>query len=67
MFRRRHALILKLNTMGIKRNPTLRIKFEQSCIYNWLVQPFRQNNGLATHTTYVVYVNLIYEWRGLQF
>ena len=33
----------------------------------WLLQPFSQDYNLASHTTYVVCVNFINEWRYLQF
>ena len=36
-------------------------------IHNWSLQPFSQDYGLASHTTHVVWVNFILEWRGLQF
>ena len=36
-------------------------------IHNWPLQPFSQDYGLASHTTYVVCVNLIHEWQDLQF
>ena len=36
-------------------------------IHNWPLQPFRQDYGLASHTTHVVCVNLIHERRDLQF
>ena len=36
-------------------------------IHNWLLQPFSQAYGLASHTTHVVCVNFICEWRDLQF
>ena len=36
-------------------------------IHNWPLQSFSQDNGLASHTTPVVYVNFIREWRNLQF
>ena len=35
--------------------------------YNWPLQPFCQDYGLASHTTHVVCVNFIGEWRDLQF
>ena len=36
-------------------------------IYNWSLQPFSQDYSLASHTTHVVYVNFIRDWRDLQF
>ena len=36
-------------------------------IYNWSLQPFSQDYVLASHTTHVVCVNYIREWRDLQF
>ena len=36
-------------------------------IHNWPLQPFSQDYGLASHTTHVVCVNFICEWRDLQF
>ena len=36
-------------------------------VYNWSLQPFSQDFDLASRTTYVVCVNLIHEWRDLQF
>ena len=36
-------------------------------IHNWPLQPFSQKHGLASHTTHVVCVNFILEWRDLQF
>ena len=36
-------------------------------IHNWPLQPFSQDYGLASHTTFVVCVNFIREWRDLQF
>ena len=36
-------------------------------IHNWPLQPFSQDYGLASHTTHVVCVNFIREWRVLQF
>ena len=35
--------------------------------YNWSLQPFSQDFGIASHTTHVVCVNFIREWRDLQF
>ena len=34
--------------------------------HSWSLQPFSQDYGLASHTTHVVYVSLIREWRDLQ-
>ena len=36
-------------------------------IHNSSLQPFIQEYDLAAHTTYIVFVNFIYEWRVLQF
>ena len=36
-------------------------------IHNWPLQPSSQDYGLASHTTHVVCVNFIREWRNLQF
>ena len=36
-------------------------------IHNWPLQRFSQDYGLASHTTHVVGVNFIREWRDLQF
>ena len=36
-------------------------------IHKWPLQPFSQDYGQASHTTYVVCVNFIREWRDLQF
>ena len=33
-------------------------------IYNWPLQPFSQDYGLASHTTHVVFVNFICERRN---
>ena len=35
--------------------------------HNWSLQPFNQDYGLASHTTYVVCFYLVLEWRNLQF
>ena len=36
-------------------------------IHNRPLQPFSQDYGLASHSTHVVCVNFIREWRHLQF
>ena len=36
-------------------------------ILNWSLQPFSQDYDLVSHTTYVVCVNFVHEWRDLQF
>ena len=36
-------------------------------IHNWLLQPFSQDYSLVSHTTHVVCLNFIREWRDLQF
>ena len=36
-------------------------------IHNWPLQLFSQNYCLASHTTHVVCVDFIREWRNLQF
>ena len=36
-------------------------------IQNWPLPPFIQDCDLAYHTTYIVCVNFIHEWRNLQF
>ena len=36
-------------------------------IHNWPLQHFSQDYSLASHTTHVVCVNFIREWRDLQF
>ena len=36
-------------------------------IHNWPLQPFSQDYGLASHSTHVVCVNFMREWRDLQF
>ena len=36
-------------------------------IHNWPLQPFSQDYSLASHTTHVVCVNFIREWRDIQF
>ena len=36
-------------------------------ICNWPLQPFSQDYGLTSHTTHVVILNFIREWRDLQF
>ena len=36
-------------------------------IHNWLLQPFSQDYGLASHATNAVCVNFIGDWRDLQF
>ena len=33
-------------------------------IHNWPLQPFSQDYGLDSHTTYVVCVNFIRRWWG---
>ena len=40
---------------------------EETYIHNWSLQPFRQDYDLVSHTTNVVCVNFIHEWRDLQF
>ena len=35
-------------------------------IHNWSLQPFSQDYNLASHTTCVVCINCIHEWRHLQ-
>ena len=35
-------------------------------IHNWSLQTFSQADDQASHTTYVVFENIIYEWRDLQ-
>ena len=35
--------------------------------HNWPLQPFSQDYGIASHTTYVVCVNFIHKWWDLQF
>ena len=39
----------------------------QTYIHNWPLQPFSQDYGLGSHTTHVVCVNFMREWRDLQF
>ena len=34
--------------------------------YNWPLQLFRQDYGLASHATHVVRINFIREWRDLR-
>ena len=37
-------------------------------IHNWSLQPFSQDyDDLASHTTYVMCINFIHEWRNRQF
>ena len=36
-------------------------------IYNWPLQPFNQDYGLASYTTHIVCINFTCEWRDLQF
>ena len=36
-------------------------------IHIWPLQPFSQDYNLASHRTYIVCVNFIHEWQGLQF
>ena len=36
-------------------------------VRDWMLQPFSQDNGLASHVTHVVCVNFICEWRDLLF
>ena len=36
-------------------------------IHNWSLQPFSHDYDLVSHTTYVVCVSFIHEWRDLQF
>ena len=36
-------------------------------IHNWPLQPFSQDFGLSSHTSFVVGVNFIHKWRDLQF
>ena len=43
------------------------ISYLHTYIHNWQLQPFTQDYGLASHTTYIVCVNFIHEWRLLQF
>ena len=43
------------------------IRWELIYIYNCPLQPFSQDYGRASHTTHVVCVNFIREWRDLQF
>ena len=35
-------------------------------IHNWTLETFSQDYGLHSHTTHVVCVNFIHEWRDLQ-
>ena len=37
------------------------------CNYDRSLQPFSQDYGLACHTTHVMCVNFMREWRNLQF
>ena len=43
------------------------ITFIHTYLHNWSLQPFSQVYDQASHITYVVCVNFIYEWRNLQF
>ena len=36
-------------------------------VHNWPLQSFSQDYGLGSHTTHIVCVNFIREWRDLQF
>ena len=36
-------------------------------MHNWPLQPFSQDYNLASHTTHVLCINFIPEWRDLQF
>ena len=36
-------------------------------IHSWRLQAFSQDYDLASHTTNVVYINCIHEWRDIQF
>ena len=36
-------------------------------IHNWSFQSFSQDYDLVSHTIYVVWVNFLHKWRGLQF
>ena len=35
-------------------------------MHNWSLQSFSQDYGMASHTTYLVFVNFIHKWRELQ-
>ena len=48
-------------------NPTHTCIYVHTYIYNWPLQFFSQDYGLASHTTHVVCVNFIRKWRQLQF
>ena len=41
--------------------------FTHTYLHNWPLQPFRQYFGLDSHTTHVVCVNFVRDWRDLQF
>ena len=43
------------------------LKNIHTCILNLPLQSFRQDNDLASYTTYLVCVNIINEWRVLHF
>ena len=45
----------------------IRSTYIHTYIHNWPLQHFSQDFGLASHTTHVVCVNFISEWRDLQF
>ena len=40
---------------------------ERTYLHNWSLQPFSQDYNIASHTTYVLWVNFIHEWGNLQF
>ena len=43
------------------------IDFFVTYIHNWPLQTFSQDYDLSSHTTHVVCVNFMREWRDLQF
>ena len=51
---------------------TGRCRVSLSCIIakvllNWSLQPFCEDYNLASHVIHIVCVNILHEWRGLQF
>ena len=67
-----HITVIRLKISGqynISHGLTIstqRCQRTYTYIHNWPLQPFSQDYGLASHTTYVVCVNFIREWRDLQ-
>ena len=68
-FLQSHTLLpLKLNMKWIFLTFIDLMKILKSfLLYNWLIQPFSLDCNPVSHTTYVVSVNFIHDWRDIQF